>query len=60
MIFNEGVMSRRLAARRPRLAQTASLRGATVNALQAFWTSCRLLWVNQSILKEHCLKPNGL
>src|SRR5258706_10757045 len=45
---NDGVMSRRSAARAARLAQAASLGGATQHDLRTFWTSCRLCRLVQS------------
>jgi len=47
----DGVMSRRLAACAARLGKTASLPGATQHTLQAFWTSCHLHRMDQSIPK---------
>jgi hypothetical protein len=44
-------MSRRLAGCAARLGKTASLPGAAQHTLQAFWTSCHLRSIDQSILK---------
>ena len=41
-------MSRRSSARAARLAQAASLGGATQHDLRTFWTSCRLCRLAQS------------
>jgi hypothetical protein len=45
-------MSRRLAGCAARLGKTASLPCATQHSLQAFWTSCHLRRMDQSILQR--------
>ena len=49
LILNAGVMFRRPADRRARLAKAASLDGAAHTTLRSFWTSCRLRGLVQSI-----------
>jgi len=48
--LNDGVTSRRPAACAAWLEQTASLPCATQHTLRAFWTSCRVRGIDQSIL----------
>jgi len=49
--LNDGVTSRRPAACAAWLEQTASLPCAMQHTLRAFWTSCRVRGIDQSILK---------
>jgi len=56
MLYCFKVTSRRLAGCAARLEQTASLPCATHHTLRAFWTSCRVRGIDQSILKATLIK----
>ena len=47
--LSDGVMSRRRAGCAAQLGKTASLPSAAQHTLRAFWTSCRLRRMDQSI-----------